>query len=88
MKAIKRFTARGVFGYLKMDLLLEDKLTFLYGLNGSGKTTALKLMVALLEPSVATLVRIPFQEIPLAGTTRRHDEVTGSATKGEGGGSH
>jgi len=50
-----------------MDLSLNDDLTFLYGLNGSGKTTALKLIMALLEPSLEPLIRIPFARLSLQG---------------------
>jgi len=67
MRTLKHFKASGVFGYLKMDLSLNDDLTFLYGLNGSGKTTALKLIMALLEPSLEPLIRIPFTELILSG---------------------
>jgi len=47
MKEISRFIASGVYGHLDIDLTFNKELTFLYGLNGSGKTTALKLMMAL-----------------------------------------
>jgi len=69
MKTIQHFKASGVFGYLTMDLSLNDDLTFLYGLNGSGKTTALKLIMALLEPSLEPLIRIPFTQLSLRGDT-------------------
>ena len=75
MKTIQNFKASGVFGYLTMDLSLNDDLTFLYGLNGSGKTTALKLIMALLEPSLEPLIRIPFTRLSLRGDTHREGKV-------------
>lgn len=81
MKTIQKFTATGVYDYLRMDLVLNEKLTFLYGLNGSGKTTALKLIMALLEPSLEPLARVPFKRLELQGTTHRHGDVTVRATK-------
>jgi len=75
MKTIQHFKASGVFGYLTMDLSLNDDLTFLYGLNGSGKTTALKLIMALLEPSLEPLIRIPFTQLSLRGDTHRAGSV-------------
>lgn len=64
-----------------MDLSFEEKLTFLYGLNGSGKTTALKLMMALLDPSLGPLVKTPFRTLELEGTTQSHGNITVVATK-------
>ncbi len=75
MKTIQHFKASGVFGYLTMDLPLYDNLTFLYGLNGSGKTTALKLIMALLEPLLEPLIRIPFTMISLRGETHRTGNI-------------
>ena len=75
MKTLRHFKASGVFRYLTMDLPLNDDLTFLYGLNGSGKTTALKLIMALLEPSLEPLVSIPFTQLSLAGDTHKTGPV-------------
>ena len=83
MKTLRQFTATGVFGYLAMDLNLNTDLTFLYGLNGSGKTTALKLIMALLGPSLGPLVRIPFRELSLRGETRKRGGFEIKATKAE-----
>jgi len=81
MRTIQHFKASGVFGYLTMDLSLNDDLTFLYGLNGSGKTTALKLIMALLEPSLEPLIRIPFTQLSLRGDTHRAGSVEIAAQK-------
>jgi predicted ATPase len=81
MKEIKRFQAKGIYGYIDIDLRFYKELTFLYGLNGSGKTTALKLMMALLEPSLAPLLSIPFETAEVQGEDHELGEVSIKATK-------
>ncbi len=44
---ITKLTAEKVHGYLPLDIEFFDELTFLTGLNGSGKTSALRLLMAL-----------------------------------------
>tara|TARA_R110001583_G_scaffold71050_5_gene200535 strand:- start:43057 stop:44436 length:1380 start_codon:yes stop_codon:yes gene_type:complete len=57
---IVSFNARGVFGHLNFSIKFNDDLTFLIGPNGSGKTTAISLINAMLLPNVWDLMRIPF----------------------------
>ena len=38
---LKTFKAKNVFGYLDFNINFNEDLTLLYGINGSGKTTAL-----------------------------------------------
>lgn len=56
---IKRFKAGGVFGYLDFDIRFQDGITFLTGINGSGKTSALRLIMSLTTPSLKGLDQIP-----------------------------
>jgi len=57
---ITRFEATGVNGYLNFDISFNDSITFLIGINGSGKTTAIKLILGLLSPSWINLTQIKY----------------------------
>lgn len=57
---IKRFTATDVHGYLNFDIEFNDRLTFLIGINGTGKTSVLKLILGLISPSFNYLNSIEF----------------------------
>lgn len=57
---ITRLQAKNVHGYITIDVEFFDELTFLTGLNGSGKTSALRLLMALLTPNISDLASIDF----------------------------
>lgn len=57
---IAKLHAENVHGYLPIDVVFFDDLTFLTGLNGSGKTSALRLLMALLTPNISELGTIAF----------------------------
>lgn len=57
---ITRLRATNVHGYLPIDIVFYPELTFLTGLNGSGKTSALRLLMALLTPSIDEFAAISF----------------------------
>ena len=50
MKIIS-FKATEVFGHLEFSFKFNNDITFLTGINGSGKTTGIRLMLALITPS-------------------------------------
>jgi predicted ATP-binding protein involved in virulence len=52
---ITRFQALGVHGYLNFDLTFDSEITFLTGINGSGKTTVVTGISALISPSLSFL---------------------------------
>jgi len=81
MKHLKTFRASQVFTHLEMDINFFPELTFLYGLNGSGKTTALRLIMGLLEPSVEILCLLDFKTASVTGESHKHGEITISAEK-------
>lgn len=57
---IQSLHAENVHGYLPLDVSFFGDLTFLTGLNGSGKTSALRLLMALLTPNINELSSITF----------------------------
>lgn len=57
---IKSFIAKNVHGYLDFNIQFKEDINFLVGHNGSGKTTALKMMTALLSPDLKELAKLPF----------------------------
>jgi predicted ATP-binding protein involved in virulence len=60
---IRRFTATNVHGYLDLDVSFNRDLTLLTGINGSGKTTVVRGMVALLTPSFSALAGTEFESM-------------------------
>ena len=60
---LNRFRATGVHGFIKFNIRFDDQLTFLTGINGSGKTTALNAIVALITPDLSTLSELQYQKI-------------------------
>ena len=60
---IASFVAKGVHGYLNFDIKFNDRLTFLTGINGTGKTTALNSIVSLLIPDVQFLCNVQYETI-------------------------
>jgi predicted ATPase len=59
MKLIS-FRASKVHGHLDFDVEFRPDVNFFAGLNGSGKTTALKLIVAMITPSISILREMKF----------------------------
>jgi ABC-type transport system involved in cytochrome c biogenesis ATPase subunit len=57
---VTRLEAHKVHGYLPIRIEFLPDLTFLTGLNGSGKTTALRLLMGLLAPNLDELIDIVF----------------------------
>lgn len=62
---INKFYARGVHGHYNFNLNFNGDITFLVGINGSGKTTALRLMQAAMTFDLLTLFSIKFKEISI-----------------------
>ena len=77
---IKRFTGRKVNGYLNFDIGFSDELTFITGINGTGKTSALNSIAALLLPRLDYLAGGYFEKISLE-ISHQNEEVSLSATK-------
>lgn len=62
---IKKFKGIGIRGYMDFDISFNDGISFLIGINGSGKTTVLKLISGLITPSFIELFQIEFNSIEL-----------------------
>jgi len=57
---ITHLTAENVHGYLPLNIEFFEEITFLTGLNGTGKTSALRLLMALLTPNIEELGAIDY----------------------------
>lgn len=79
---IVRFVGKSVNGYMNFDIHFFDRLTFITGINGSGKTSVLNSIAALLLPRLDYLSGEYFDEISIE---LMHDDetVTLSATKND-----
>lgn len=76
---ISKISATNVHGYLPINAEFFNDLTFITGLNGSGKTTALRLIMALLTPNINELGAISFDTAEVT-VSDEHDIVV-RATK-------
>jgi len=63
---LKHFAATQVHGYMDFDIEFDPELTYLTGINGSGKTTVLRCVSALVSCSLLTLARTRFGRMDLA----------------------
>ena len=79
---IKRFVGKSVNGYMNFNIQFLDRLTFVTGINGSGKTSVLNAIAALLLPRLDYLAGEFFDEISIE-LIHRNKAVTLSATKGD-----
>jgi len=62
---IKSFSGSGLNGYINVKLHFFPDLTFLYGINGSGKTTVVRSIHALLTCSIAVLAETVYSSMDL-----------------------
>jgi predicted ATP-binding protein involved in virulence len=60
---INKFSGRKIYGYLRFDVDFYSDLTFLHGINGCGKTTALKAVVSLLGPDLLWLATNSYETL-------------------------
>lgn len=59
------FKAKNVHDYMDFNIEFFDDLNFLAGLNGTGKTTVLNLIINLLTPSIKKILEINYDSIEL-----------------------
>ncbi|QNH00393.1 AAA family ATPase [Pseudomonas sediminis] len=72
---INRLVAEHVHGTFPIDITFNDDLTFITGLNGCGKTTALRLLMALLTPNLEEFSAIDFSRAEVS-LQERDQEVS------------
>lgn len=60
-----RFRAKRIHGYLDFDIKFNPDLSFITGINGSGKTTALNSIVALLSADLMALAQLEYKSLSL-----------------------
>lgn len=74
---LNSFKANNVHGHLEFDIEFFPELTFLLGINGSGKTSALKLILGLITPSYTYLsqIRYSFAELVCSSKTNEKDII-------------
>ncbi len=63
---IMRFTGKQIHGYMDFDIRFNNDISFLTGINGSGKTTIVQCLYALISPSVRVLSNIGYDFIEVA----------------------
>lgn len=62
---ILKFEGTKVHDYLNIDVVFNPDLSIVTGVNGSGKTTAILLLQAILCPNIKDLISIPFEKLEL-----------------------
>lgn len=60
---IKRISIKKMFGFLNPDIIIDSDIKIIYGKNGSGKTTILRIINSILSGSLYELKAIRFQKI-------------------------
>lgn len=64
MKIIS-FKGQNIWGYINHDIHFDKNISFLIGMNGCGKTTVIRLMNGLMEPSLSELVSIEYENVEI-----------------------
>jgi predicted ATP-binding protein involved in virulence len=60
---ILEFRCTNVHGYLSFALMFRRDLSFITGINGSGKTSSVRALTALLTPSIRDLANMAYQSV-------------------------
>jgi predicted ATP-dependent endonuclease of OLD family len=77
------FRAVNLNEYITFRLTFHSDLTFLTGINGSGKTSAVRAMTALLAPSLEVLSALQFDEIAVSVEHKEEERTVSSERSGK-----
>lgn len=75
MKRITSFKATGLNEYIDIDLDFYKDMTLVYGMNGSGKTSALRLMVSVIDGCFNALLSIPYKSAEVTGLASDNSRI-------------
>jgi predicted ATP-binding protein involved in virulence len=79
---IRNFACSKVHGYLNFSLTFRPDLTFLTGINGAGKTSAVRAITSLLAPSITDLANMIYESLSV--TIEHEDrEITVNSRRSE-----
>jgi predicted ATPase len=72
---LKHLSIKRLYGYLSKEVPLNQRITLLVGINGSGKTSVLNVISWLLVPALGELCTNEFEELALAFRWKHKDFV-------------
>lgn len=80
MKIIS-FKGKNIWGYINQDIHFDKNISFLIGMNGCGKTSVIRLMNGLMEPSLSELLSIEYESVEVKLESEK-DVIVISSFKG------
>lgn len=81
---ITRFQIKELHGIFNYDVRLNEDLTFIYGENGSGKTTVLNMLDSVVSGEVYKLFNYRFEEVIVYYEKRKNGVKSLVKVKSEG----
>lgn len=83
MNRLLSFDVNGLNGYINTSVDFDRSLTILYGLNGSGKTSVLRLVADLANGNIERILSTEFRYAELVGEKRNSNKVRIVATNAD-----
>ena len=75
MEEIKYLKIDKLNGYINIEVDFRKSVTILYGLNGSGKTSALRLMTDVLSGNFDSVIDTEFAYLEIIGIAEKHGPI-------------
>ena len=80
---IRNIKIKGLYDIYDYDLDFFEDVTFLHGINGSGKTTILEIISNIISGNLSYLLKYLFEEIVLSYTNKNgYEETIATVYKG------